>query len=97
MPAAVEVAAYRIVQEAVNNVVKHARAAHCRVDIMQEAGLNLVIEDDGIGIGETAVSGVGLISMKERAAELDGTCAIERLSGRGTRVTAVLPLPSDIN
>ena len=97
LPAAVEVAAYRIVQEAVNNVAKHARAVHCRVDIMVEAGLKLVIEDDGIGLGETAVSGVGLISMKERAAELDGTCAIERLSGRGTRVTAVLPLPSDIN
>ncbi|MCB0027515.1 MAG: sensor histidine kinase [Anaerolineales bacterium] len=97
LPAAVEVAAYRIVQEALNNVVKHAKATSCMITIRLATGLKLVIEDDGVGIGETAVSGVGFISMQERAAELGGTCQIERLPSKGTRVTAVLPLPSDIN
>lgn len=93
LPAAVEVAAYRIVQEAVNNVVKHAKAQKCAVSITVAAGLRLVIEDKGVGMGATAVSGIGLISMKEGAAELGGSCVIQSLPKGGTRVTAVLPLP----
>lgn len=93
LPAAVEVAAYRIAQEAVNNVVKHAGAQSCAITIRIHDGLQLVVEDDGKGVGETAVSGVGLLSMQERAAELGGSCVIESLPGGGTRVTAVLPLP----
>ena len=92
LPAAVEVAAYRIVQEAVNNVVKHARASCCTISIFLETGLVMVIEDDGVGMDETAVSGVGHLSMKERAAELSGTCIIESLPAGGTRVKAILPL-----
>ncbi|MCB8945283.1 MAG: sensor histidine kinase [Ardenticatenaceae bacterium] len=95
LPAAVEVAAYRIAQEAINNVVKHAQAKCCTIAITANGALQLVIEDDGVGVPETAVSGVGLISMKERAAELGGNCTIQRLSTGGTRVTAVLPLPSE--
>ncbi|MCB9430359.1 MAG: GAF domain-containing sensor histidine kinase [Ardenticatenaceae bacterium] len=95
LPAAIEVAAYRIVQEAVNNVVKHAQATHCKITICLEAGLQLVIEDDGVGLPETAVFGVGLISMKERAAELGGSCTMQRLATGGTRITAVLPLPAE--
>jgi signal transduction histidine kinase len=95
LPAAVEVAAYRIVQEAVNNVAKHARASRCKITIRLAAGLTLIVEDDGVGLAETAVSGIGLISMKERAAELGGSCVVEQAKGGGSRVTAVLPLPPD--
>lgn len=95
LPAAVEVAAYRIVQEAVNNVVKHARASHCTVTIGADGGLLLIIADNGVGIKETATTGVGLISMKERATELGGQCTIQYLPVGGTQVTAVLPLPSE--
>ncbi len=96
LPAAVEVAAYRIAQEAVNNVVKHAGAQTCTITIRIDDSLELVVADDGIGVGETAVSGVGLLSMQERAAELGGSCEIENLPDGGTRVTAVLPLPQDV-
>ncbi|RME60159.1 MAG: sensor histidine kinase, partial [Caldilineae bacterium] len=94
LPAAVEVAAYHIVREAVNNVVKHAQASHCQVTLaVADEGLHLSVEDDGIGAPDETVSGVGLLSMQERAAELGGRCDIHRLSGGGTRVTAILPLP----
>lgn len=97
LPAAVEVAAYRIVQEAVNNVVKHARAATCAITFTivtdGDRQLSLLIEDDGIGLPDTAVSGVGLISMQERAAELGGRCTVRRRAEGGTRVQAFLPLP----
>ena len=93
LSAAVEVAAYRILQEALNNVVQHAQASNCTVTIQVDEGLQLVIADDGVGVGESAVSGVGLISMKERAEELGGRCTIRRQSGGGTLVEAMLPLP----
>jgi signal transduction histidine kinase len=94
LSAAVEVAAYRIVQEAINNVARHAEAENCRVAIQSNGKLCLVIEDDGVGIAESAVSGVGLLSMKERAAELGGVCAVHPLETGGTQVEATLPLPS---
>lgn len=92
LPAAVEVAAYRIIREALNNVLKHAHAASCRVVIHVGEYLDLVVEDDGQGLPESAVSGVGLISMKERASELGGSCTIALIPGGGTRVEAELPL-----
>lgn len=96
LSAAVEVAAYRIIMEALNNVIKHASAGHCWVTIQVDKGLHLIIEDDGIGLVEPAVSGVGLLSMQERAAELGGTCTIHALP-TGTRVQAHFPLPSAEN
>ncbi len=92
LPAAVEVAAYRIVQEALTNVVRHAKAKACRVRLSVGRGLKLEITDDGVGLPEERHAGVGLPSMRERVAELGGTFAAERLPGGGTRVLSLLPL-----
>jgi len=96
LPAAVEVAAYRIVQEALANVSHHARARRCRVRLALEGRiLEVEVVDDGQGLGKGYQAGVGLLSMRERAAELGGTCIIEALPGGGTRVLAKLPLPEE--
>jgi len=107
MAAATEVAAFRIVQEALANVVKHARAARCWVRVEVGDGLVLVVEDDGVGPGQARVraltapaasgatpvgGGVGWTSMRERAAELGGRLEVGPRPGGGTRVTARLPL-----
>lgn len=92
LPAAVEVAAYRIVQEALTNVVRHSGARRCTVRLARAGGaLCVEIEDDGRGVESGARAGVGLASMRERAEELGGTCTIDRLAARGTRVRALLP------
>jgi two-component system, NarL family, sensor kinase len=94
LPAAVEVAALRIAQEATTNVVRHAGARSCAVvlDVGAE-GLALRVDDDGAGVRAGAVQGVGLASMRERAEEIGGTVAVGGRAGGGTRVRAVLPLP----
>jgi signal transduction histidine kinase len=94
LSAAVEVAIYRIAQEALTNVVRHANARHCdmRLDLDEATRLlTLTIEDDGCGFPSVKSVGVGLISMRERAEELGGTWAIEEVPTEGTRVLAQLP------
>ncbi len=95
LPAAVEVAAYRIAQEALANVVRHAQARTCRLRLWLDDALHLEITDDGIGLPEEHRVGVGLLSMRERAEELGGSCIIEPAVPSGTRVSARLPLPED--
>jgi signal transduction histidine kinase len=93
LPAAVEVAAYRIAQEALTNVVRHAAARSCvlRLTLDEPRGLLwLEIQDDGCGLPTMRRSGVGLQSMRERAEELGGSCEIESVPGAGTRVRARL-------
>jgi signal transduction histidine kinase len=97
LPAAVEVAAYRIIQEAVTNIIRHAGAHHCQIrlqldDTLNVAALNLEIQDDGVGLPRELHPGIGLNSMRERAAELGGRCEIENRPGGGTCVAAWLPL-----
>lgn len=94
LPAAVEVAAYRIVQEALTNVSRHARASACSVRLACPDGrvLEVEITDNGVGLPDRPGHGVGLSSMRERAAELGGECEIVRSSPSGTRVFARLPL-----
>jgi len=93
LPAAVEVACFRIIQEAVNNVVRHADARYCVISIVIDNGLLLIVEDDGRGIQSDQVAGVGLNSMRERAEELGGTFTIEPgARKRGTRIQAFLPI-----
>jgi len=101
--AAVEVAAYRIVMEAMTNAVRHGRAASGLVDIrIGHRGrpdntdgtleLRLSVSDDGIGMPDGYEAGMGIASMRERAATLGGSCTIEPGEQRGTVVRAWLPL-----
>jgi two-component system, NarL family, sensor kinase len=92
LPAAVEVAAYRIATEAMTNVVRHAHATRCDVRLSLNGGLVLEVEDDGSGLPAGCRAGVGLYSMRERAAELGGSCTVAGRPGGGTVVRALLPL-----
>lgn len=93
LPAAAEVAAFRIASEALTNAVRHSGAEHVTLRIEAGAG-DLVVEvrDDGVGIGPDSTAGVGLSSMRERARELGGRCSVEVLPTGGTGVTAHLPI-----
>lgn len=92
LPAAVEVAAYRIVLEALANVGRHARAHQCRILIGVEDQVNIEVTDDGIGLPVGHRAGVGITSMRDRVSELGGSFAIESSPEEGTRVLATLPL-----
>ncbi len=92
LPAAVEVAGYRIVHEALANVLRHADARTCTVRLAVGGTLELVIVDDGCGLPPDRRAGVGLASMRERAEELGGTCSVEPGPAGGTCVHARLPL-----
>jgi signal transduction histidine kinase len=94
LPAAVEVAAYRIITEAVTNTIHHAQARTCAIRLCFEAdALYLAVDDDGAGLADGYRPGVGFASMRERAEEMGGACRIERRTEGGTRVSARLPLP----
>lgn len=92
LPAAVEVAAYRIVQEGLANVLHHAQARQAVVRIWVNGDLRVEVWDDGAGFQTRRRGGVGLISMRERAAELGGRCEISSTPGAGTLITATLPI-----
>lgn len=95
LPAAVEVAAYRLIQEALTNVARHAQAHTCTVRLKLTESLLLEVSDDGIGVPSARQMGVGLLSMRERAAELGGSCVIESSPGAGTRIRARFPIPKE--
>lgn len=93
LPAAVEVAAYRIVQEGLSNASRHAQAQRVRVDLAVRGGdLVVTIADDGTGAVVPRPHGVGLGSMRERAEEVGGRFDLRADPGLGTTVTATLPL-----
>jgi signal transduction histidine kinase len=97
LPAAVEVAAYRIVLEALTNVARHAQARTCHIhlELREAQELYLEVTDDGNGLPNDHRAGVGLTSMRERALELGGECRIEPEPMHGVRVVARLPLPKE--
>jgi signal transduction histidine kinase len=96
VPAAVEVATYRIVLEALTNVVRHAQATRCEIDLaVQNAWLQMTIRDDGKGFDGHPSPGMGIEVMKERAAELGGRHTVEPVAGGGTLVRVSLPLPRE--
>jgi signal transduction histidine kinase len=94
LPAAVEVAAYRISTEALTNVARHAGARHCRVSIgVDDRGFLVVeVEDDGVGLAGQRRAGVGISAMRERAMELGGFCETVPATTGGTLVLARIPV-----
>jgi two-component system, NarL family, sensor kinase len=91
LPAAVEVAAYRIVQEALTNASRHAQAACCTIEVNFQNGLHLKITDNGRGLPSGHRSGVGLNSMRERAVELGGRFEVHSSNGGGTEISVIIP------
>jgi signal transduction histidine kinase len=96
LSAAVEVAAYRIVMEALTNVERHAHARHCRISLSVDDQVSIEVVDDGVGLLPNHRAGVGIASMRERVAELGGSCTIESAAEGGTRVLAFLPAGSRV-
>lgn len=97
LPAAVEVAAYAIVREALTNAARHAAAASVAVRLAVSASALVVeIRDDGRGVSAHVRPGVGFRSMRERAAELGGACTVTAAPGGGTLVSAALPVSADV-
>ena len=101
LPSDVEVCVYRVVQEALTNVARHAEAKSCRVSLQRHADSLLVaVEDDGSGIAPARVArtdgtgGVGLVGIRERVSRLGGSVRLETAVGRGTRLTIAIPIPS---
>lgn len=97
LPAAVEVAAYHIVREAITNAMRHARARSCAVRLALEGAaerrdLVLEVSDGGVGLPAERPAGVGLHSMRERAEELGGRFSVGPSPEGGTRVSARLPV-----
>jgi two-component system, NarL family, sensor kinase len=92
LPAAVEVAVFRIAQEALTNLARHAQARTASVLITIDGALHLEISDDGVGLPAERHAGVGLISMRERTAELGGSFDIQSSLNGGTTISVRLPL-----
>ena len=106
---ALSLTAYRIVQEGLTNVIKHAKAhwASVRIEfgatpeLLVDADceatpvLRVIVEDDGVGLPQQRNFGLGLLGMRERVEALSGTISIENRAGKGTRIAAALPLPED--
>ena len=105
LPTEYEAAAYRIVQEALTNVARHAHATSCRVGLDRDADtLEITVTDNGVGFNPEADTGtdntrrgLGLLGIRERVARLQGTCRIESGPGHGTRIMASIPLRRSID
>jgi signal transduction histidine kinase len=98
LPPEVEAAAYRILQEALTNVAKHAGATSCDVSLeRRDDRLVVIVDDNGTGFNPAAADrsaaphGLGLIGIRERAAQLQGTLRLESTPSKGTRLTVELP------
>ncbi|SFK61357.1 histidine kinase [Methylocapsa palsarum] len=100
--------AYRIVQEGLTNIYRHAGASRASVRVEFDEGatsagdlpdavpvLKITIEDDGRGLPQNCIPGLGLLGMRERVQALGGAISIENREEKGTRVLAALPLPDD--
>ena len=96
LPKDFEVNLYRVIQESINNVIKHSAATRCDVHVRPDDGLlRILIQDDGIGFDQEsdgrAEHGFGLIGLRERVRMLKGTVTIESVPGRGTRIEFHIP------
>jgi signal transduction histidine kinase len=105
LPTAIETTAYLIVLEALTNVEKHAAATACTIrmrfvngsSMLPSALLELDIIDDGRGLPRNTSTGLGLLTMQARAAEVGGTCRIESTPLGGTHVGVRLPCPLHVD
>ena len=92
-------AVYRIFQELLTNIARHAKATHARVGLaFNEGWLVLEVDDDGVGIRRSEIdnrNSLGILGVQERAAMLGGTTAIEGSSGKGTTVIVTIPYQHD--
>jgi two-component system, NarL family, sensor kinase len=96
LPAATEVALYRIALEAIHNAQRHSRSKRCEVTIDVVGNqVTMTVEDHGTGLPESSVEGVGIAAMRERATELGGTLELE--TEDGTTVRTVMPLQSSLD
>jgi len=103
LPPAIETALFRIAQEALTNVVKHAAASRVHIALQIEDGsISLCIEDDGkgfevapSGIEPIGGAGVGLQGIQERVSILGGELTLKSAPGEGTRIMACIPLPQE--
>lgn len=100
LPPAVELACFRIAQEALTNIARHAGATRAEVEVEFEddaegARLLLRVSDDGRGFDASLPGGLGLVTMRERATQLGGSVTITARPGGGTVLRAVLPMPVD--
>jgi signal transduction histidine kinase len=96
LPGEVETTLYRIVQEAVTNVAKHAGARRLSITLTRKGGsVVAIVEDDGMGFDPhaSASDGLGLLGMRERLALVGGTLRIEAAAGAGTTIAAEVPVP----
>jgi signal transduction histidine kinase len=88
---------YRIVQEALHNIIQHANARNVRITVTQERDrLLLSVQDDGQGFNPPQERGMGLIGMEERVSALGGRLVVESASGEGTLLRVALPLPQAV-
>jgi signal transduction histidine kinase len=100
-PADIELCCFRVVQEALNNVMKHARATRIEVNLYRtENALALQVRDEGIGfdvsnglLAPESIGSLGLIGMRERVAATGGQLQIHSMPGQGTEIDANFPLP----
>jgi signal transduction histidine kinase len=104
LPASVELALYRVAQEALNNVVRHAGASQVSVVLLRSfSQVTLLIEDDGCGFEVTSQprsrgpGGLGMTGMQERIQLVGGRLLVDSARGRGTSVRATVPCPVEPN
>src|SRR6185437_4579996 len=98
LPPEVSIALYRIVQEALTNIVKYASARNVDVELLGDSeGVSLIVHDDGAGLRagvETSRLSHGIVGMRQRVRALNGTFKISSRAGTGTTVEVFIPLPA---
>jgi signal transduction histidine kinase len=94
LPDEVRVCTYRLVQEALNNAVRHSEAKNAEVTVAQSAtGIEVTVADNGRGFDPARTRGLGILGMEERVKRLGGNFSVESKPGNGTTIHAVLPVP----
>ena len=94
LPDEYKICVYRLVQEALNNAVRHSRARNAKVRVVgSAAGIEIEVSDDGQGFDPQRGRGLGILGMEERVKRLGGSLAVKSAPGQGTVLKAELPLP----